>query len=200
MSRFHQGTATTHVRPHTTVDHRPGGLDVDIEASSAWIAVGVFDAKAGREPAVLSSVETMIEQFARERPVPSAFVMASRDGHRVVAFLWLAGHDAFRALQSAWDQHHLHLAREDKAESMRLALCHCTATSGDPLFEIGTTEVVTFEEHTGANAVLPSGDDDTVLGRALLVDDVAQHSFVLSRFSRYDGNARRYAIARSWGS
>ena len=153
MARFHQGTAPTH--PHTTVDHREGGPDVAVDASGDWIALAQFHTTPDRQPAVLASVETLMEQFGHERPVAEAFVMESRDGHRVVACLWLGGHDAFHALQSAWDQHHRHLAREKAGDMMTLALCHCTATSGEPLFAIGGKDVVTFAALPGA-ARLPT--------------------------------------------
>ncbi|MGD1068164.1 MAG: hypothetical protein ABR975_15250 [Vulcanimicrobiaceae bacterium] len=196
MARFHQGTAPTH--PHTTVDHREGGLDVAVGASSGWIALAQFHTKPERQAAVLASVETLMEQFGHERPVAEAFVMASRDGHRVIAFLWLGGHDAFRALQSAWDQHHRHLAREHKEEALKIALCHCTATSGEALFAVGGKDVVTFAE-LPANATLPTGDGDTILGRALLVDDVGEHAYLLTRATQSENDERRYHLIRSWG-
>lgn len=195
MARFHQGTAPTH--PHTTVDHREGGPDVAVDASGDWIALAQFHTTPDRQPAVLASVETLMEQFGHERPVAEAFVMESRDGHRVVACLWLGGHDAFHALQSAWDQHHRHLAREKAGDMMTLALCHCTATSGEPLFAIGGKDVVTFAALPGA-ARLPTGDDDTILGRALLVDDVGEHAYLLTRATRSD-DERRFRLVRSWG-
>jgi hypothetical protein len=196
MARFHQGTAPTH--PHTTVDHREGGADVAIGAGGDWIALAQFHTTPDRQRAVLSSVETLMEQFGHERPVAEAFVMASRDGHRVVAFLWLGGHKDYHALQSAWDQHHRHLAREKSGEGMTLALCQCTATSGEPLFAIEGKDIVTFAE-LPATAKLPAGDDDTVLGRALLVDDVAAHAYLLTRATRGDDGERRYHLVRSWG-
>jgi hypothetical protein len=186
------------VRPHTTVDHRDGGDDVDLSASSAWIALAIFASKSDRQPAVISEVETMIEQFGRERHVHSAFVMASRDGHRVVAFLWLANHAVFHALQSAWDQHHRHLAREDKAESMQLLLCRSTLATGEPIFEVGGSDVVTFEQGKPGSLSLPLGDDPVVLGSVLLEDDAAEHSFLLVRRSRVVDGQPRYHIVKSW--
>lgn len=196
MPRFHQGTTTTRERPHTNVDHREAGPDVELTASNAWVAVAEFDTKSDRQRAVVSSLETRIELFRRERHVASSFVMSSRDGHRVVALLWISGHDDFRSLQSAWDQHELPLARRDKAESSRLLLCRCTATSGDPTFAVNGSDILTFEE--GLGLALPGGDDETVLGSALLADDTNEHVILITRRTHEDTGERRYHVVRSW--
>ncbi len=196
MSRFHQGTATDHVRPHTNVDHRETGPDLALAASGAWIALAEFHTKPDRQHAAIAAAETRIELFQRERHVTSALVMASNDGHRVVALLWIGGHDDFRSLQSAWDQHQQHLAHTDKAASWKMWLCRCTATSGDPTFEVGGPEVVTFENLSNGDHTLP--DDDTTVGGALLSAETDGGAFRLMRRTRSVGDEPHYKIVRTW--
>jgi hypothetical protein len=201
MARFHQGTATDHARPHTDVDHRSAGPDVDIAEAKGWVAVAEFGVKPDRQQAEISALETRVELFRRERHIGASFVIASRDKHRVGAFLWLGGHDAFRSLESAWDQHALHLARTDKAESSKLFLCTCKSTTGNPTFEVEGSDVVTFDALAPAAteaAVAEAARETTVLGTALLGDDTSEHFFLLTRCSSVARGVRRYHVVRSW--
>ncbi|MGB8267358.1 MAG: hypothetical protein WCE44_13585 [Candidatus Velthaea sp.] len=202
MHRYDQGTAPTRVHPHTNVDHRQRGPDVEILAGKTWIAIAEFTARPDRQEAVISAVETRIELFRQKHHVAPSFLIASRDGHRVIAFLGVSGHDEFRELQSAWDQHEQHLARTDKAEASKLVLCHCTATSGDPTFSVGSTDVLTFDAFE--SEIKPAADaladtNDEILGTALLRDDTSTHSFFLTRRTTVPAKGtRRYHVVRSW--
>ncbi len=199
IARFHQGTGTVH--PHTDVDHKSGGPDVELADAKGWVAVAEFDVKPDRQQAEISALETRIELFRHERHVGPSFVFASRDKHRVGAFLWLGGHDAFRSLQSAWDQHAQHLARTDKAESGKLFLCTCRSTTGNPTFEVEGSDVVTFDALAPAAveaAVADAARETTVLGTALLADDTSEHFFLLTRASSVGRGIRRYHVVRSW--
>jgi len=202
MARFHQGTATDHARPHTDVDHRSVGPDVEIANAKGWVAVAEFGVKPDRQQAEISALETRVELFRRERHIGSSFVIASRDKHRVGAFLWIGGHAEFRSLQSAWDQHAQHLARTDKAESGQLFLCTCKSTTGNPTFEVEGSDVVTFDALAPAAteaAVAEAARETTVLGTALLADDTSEHFFLLTRCSSVARGIRRYHVVRSWG-
>jgi hypothetical protein len=193
--------ATDHVRPHTGVDHRSIGPDVELADAKGWVAVAEFDVKPDRQQAEISALETRIELFRRERHVESSFVFASRDKHRVGAFLWIDGHDAFRSLQSAWDQHAQHLARTDKAESGRLFLCTCKSTTGNPTFEVEGSDVITFDALAPAavgEAVAYAASESAVLGTALLADDTSEHFFLLTRCASVARGVRRYHVVRSW--
>jgi hypothetical protein len=116
---------------HTLVDHRSGGVPITF-APGAWCAIDVVHTKAERIDASLSAYETLIEK-ARTQPlgVRVAAVLRSVNDRRVIALVDLEGHEAFRHLKSAWDDHHLAHEKRDVAESTALGLYRLAATSGD---------------------------------------------------------------------
>jgi len=136
-----------------------------------------------------------------EGEIVSATVLASRDGLRVIAFLWVDGADGFAALGDDWGEPDVQPARADKDETARLTLCRCVSTSGDPTFAARTTDIITFDAfETGSKAAVDGAalSDGAILGMALLRDESSANTYILTRRSRTDRSARRYQVVRIW--
>jgi hypothetical protein len=125
---------------HTPTDHRPGGVPITFEPH-AWCAIDVAHLKAERVDAGISAYETLIEK-AHARV---AVVLRSVNKRRVISLLEIEGHEAFRHLQSTWDDHHLVAQRHDVAESSTLALYRLAASSGDASIDPATKDSYAFE-------------------------------------------------------
>jgi hypothetical protein len=130
---------------HTPVDHRPGGVPVTF-APGAWCAIDVVHMKAERVGAGIAAYETLIEK-ARTSPlgVRVAAVLRSVNDRRVMAIVDIEGHEAFRHLQSSWDDHHLVAERHDVAESSTLALYRVAGSSGDASIDPASKDAYAFE-------------------------------------------------------
>ena len=126
MTRPHED-----IQHHTAVDHRPGGPPVAF-AKNAWCAIDVVHVKSDRAGAGISAYETLIEE-ARKSPTKagSAVILRAGDDRGVLALVEVGGHDAFKHLQSAWDNHHLLAEHRAVAESSKLALYQVIAITGD---------------------------------------------------------------------
>ena len=141
MTRPHED-----LQRHTPADHRPGGVPITF-ALGAWCAIDVVNTKAERVDAGISAYETLIEK-ARKAPlgVRVAAVLRSVNDRRVIALVDLEGHEAFRHLQSSWDDHHLAAQRHDVAESSTLALYRLAASSGDASIDPQSKDAYAFEQ------------------------------------------------------
>src|ERR1700681_818925 len=96
---------------HTPTDHRPGGPPIGF-AQGAWVAIDVAHVKADRVGAGISAYETLIEKARKSSmKARSAVVLRSVNNRRVIALVEIEGHEAFRHLKSAWDDHHLKAER-----------------------------------------------------------------------------------------
>jgi heme-degrading monooxygenase HmoA len=90
--------------------------------------------------------ETLIEKArASATNAREAMVLRSRDDRRVIALLRLDGHESFRHLASAWDDHHLVAEGRAIAESRSLALYRLSTTAGDPFIDPASTDAYAFE-------------------------------------------------------
>jgi len=133
---------------HTLTDHHAGGPPVGF-APGAWCAIDVAHVKAARVGAGISTYETLIEKGrTSSAKVRAAAVLRSVNNRRVIALLEIAGHDAFRHLTSAWDDHHLHAERHTVADSRILGLYRVAAVAGDGSFDPGSHDAYAFE-HVG---------------------------------------------------
>lgn len=126
MTRPHED-----LQHHTAVDHRPGGPAIQF-SKNAWCAIDVVHVKSDRVGAGISAYETLIEQ-ARESAAKArtAAILRSGDDRRVFALVEIGGHDAFKHLASAWDDHHLLAEHRTVAESSGLAIYQVIAATGD---------------------------------------------------------------------
>jgi hypothetical protein len=163
MTRFHQGQATTHARPHTNVDHRPDGDPLALIAGpDEWVAVASLHVPRERVDAAVASIETLIEEFNQQHPINGAAVLQRHDDLRVVAIVRIDGHDTYAHLVSAWDQHHLHLERREIASQRDMELWNVTRTSGDFAFDPSSQETFALGPNvTGTPSVTFENADQT---------------------------------------
>ena len=126
MTRPHED-----IQHHTAVDHKPGGPAVRF-APNGWCAIDVVHVKSDRVDAGISSYETLIEK-ARTSSAKAGVsaVLRSLDNRRVIVLVGLGGHDGFRHLKSAWDDHHLRAEKHTVAESSTLAFYQVTYAIGE---------------------------------------------------------------------
>lgn len=130
---------------HTPADHRPGGPILTF-APGTWWAIAVAHVSAERAPAGIAAYETLIEK-ARTSHVKAheAGVLRSHNHRRVLALLRLDGHEAFRHLEAAWDDHHLFAERHAVSESRTLTLYRLATASGNATIEPVSTDAYAFE-------------------------------------------------------
>jgi hypothetical protein len=130
---------------HTPVDHRPGGQAIDYIAGT-WCAIEVAHVRAERAEAALASYETLIEKArSSSAKARASAVFRSLNKRRVIALITIDGHESFRHIQSAWDDHHLTAEHRDVAESTSLALYRCTASNGNASIDPASTDAYAFE-------------------------------------------------------
>jgi hypothetical protein len=130
---------------HTLVDHRRGGPPIAFAAQS-WCAIEIARITPERIDAALSAYETLIEQArASSLKTGSAAVLRTVDRRRVVTLLEVDGHDGFRRLASAWNDHHVSAGHRSVAESSALALYQVTASTGDDALDPGSRDAYAFE-------------------------------------------------------
>jgi hypothetical protein len=116
---------------HTLVDHRDGGLPVAF-APESWVAIGIAHVKADRNDACVAAYETLVEK-ARTSNVHAnpAAIFASQNERRVVTMVGVQGHDGFRHLSAAWDDHHRNAQHRAISESVSFALYKVVAHTGN---------------------------------------------------------------------
>jgi hypothetical protein len=131
---------------HTLVDHRRGGPPIAF-AAQAWCAIEIAHVRPERIDAGLSAYETLVEEArASSLETGVAAVMRTVDRRRVLTLLGLDGHDGFRRLASAWDDHHVSAEHRSVAESSALALYRLTASSGDGGLDPHSRDAFAFEQ------------------------------------------------------
>lgn len=135
MTRPHED-----LQRHTPTDHRAGGVPIRF-AADAWCAIDIAHLKAERADAGIAAYETLIEKARRRLAV----VLRAVNKRRVISILEIEGHEAFRHLQSAWDDHHLVATRHDVAESSTLSLYRVAGAAGDPAIDPLTKDSWAFE-------------------------------------------------------
>jgi hypothetical protein len=179
------------IQHHTSTDHRPGGPIIRF-APNAWWAIEVAHVAAGRAPAGVATYETLIEKARTSAPkVREAGVLRSHNDRRVIALLELDGHEAFRHLTAAWDDHHLFAERHAVAESRSLALYKVAATAGEAALDPTSTDVCAFEHvlvgaaHLGTLVVLLAAAPGFV-GASIFGTDDDSASAIVYRFTHND--------------
>jgi hypothetical protein len=144
---------------------------------------------AERAPAGVAAYETLVEQARVAAPkAREAAVLESHNRRRVIALLHLDGHEAFRHLTAAWDDHHLFAERHAVAESQSLALYRLVTNLGESTIDPASTDAYAFEhvsldaERTRA-AAAPIVAAPGFRGAILFGADGADASAVLYRFA-----------------
>jgi hypothetical protein len=130
---------------HTLTDHRPGGETIAFEAGS-WFAVEIARVKRERLGAALSAYESMIERARTSSgEARCAAVFSAATGREVLALVGVAGHEEFRQLASAWDDHHRFANGHAVTESRTLGLYRVERTAGDVSIDPASTDAYVFE-------------------------------------------------------
>ena len=85
--------------------------------------LGVARVKAERSDACVAAYESLVEkaQTSNVHAGPAA-IFTSHNGRRVVTMVGVRGHDGFRHLAAAWDDHHRFEQHRAIAESVSLGL------------------------------------------------------------------------------
>ena len=105
----------------------------------------------------------------------------------MIALLGIDGHDGFRHITAAWDDHHLFAERHAVAESSSLALYRVAATAGDVLIDPTSTNAYVFERIAREPAwveelIGPVVEAQGFRGLLVLGRDDARASAVIYRF------------------
>jgi hypothetical protein len=145
MSRPHEDR-----QHHTATDHHAGGPAI-VFAPGAWWAIAVVHVTAERADAAIASYETLVEKAQTSAArVREAAILCSHNHRRVIVLLHLDGHEGFRHLCAAWDDHHLVAERRDVAESRSLTLYRLATNLGDAAIDPASTDAVAFEQLSAA--------------------------------------------------
>jgi hypothetical protein len=203
MSRPHEDRER-----HTLVDHRPGGSAVLFTVGS-WLAIGIARVQAERTDACVSAYETLTEE-ARTSNVHAgpAAIFASANGRRVVTLVGVRGHDGFRHLTAAWDDHHRFAEHRVVAESVSFALYEVAASIGAADIDSATHDVYVYERverpATRVCELFASlGAATDFRGATVCHDDGDIVTVILSRFAHfaaYDGFRAGRAAMNALGS
>ncbi len=149
MSRPHEDRER-----HTLVDHRTGGPAIRFSTGSWW-AIAIANVAAQRVDAEIASFESLIEKAQTSGPhAHSAVVFRSANDRRVLALVELDGHEAYRRLAAAWDDHHVFAEHRANAESRTLRLHRVAETFGESVLDPGTQSACSFEHIGKADVAL----------------------------------------------
>lgn len=184
MSRPHEDRER-----HTLVDHRPGGAPITFPAGS-WLVVGVAHVKAERSDACIAAYESLIEkaQTSNVHAGPAA-VFASHDGRRVVTMVGVRGHDGFRHLTAAWDDHHRSEQHRAIAESVSLGLFEVAASIAAADVDPASHDAFVYEQferpvRNVTSLFASTGAPADFHGATILHRDDGSASVILSRFAQ----------------
>ncbi len=174
---------------HTLVDHRPGGSPVMFTLGS-WLGIGIARVQAERADACVSAYETLAAEEARTAGVHAgpAVVFESANSRRVVTMVGLRGHDGFRRLTAAWDDHHRNAQHRVIAESVSFALYEVAASIGAADVDCASHDVYAYE-HVGrpvsrvCELFSSLGASKDFRGATICHDDGDTATVMLSRFA-----------------
>jgi hypothetical protein len=173
---------------HTLVDHRPGGAPATFTVGS-WLAIGIARVKAERNDACVAAYETLVEkaQTSNVHAGPAA-VFASGNGRRMVVMVGVRGHEGFRHLAAAWDDHHRNAQHRVIAESVSFALYEVAAGIAAADIDPGSHDAYVFERVERAvprvSELFSSLDAaPDFRGATIFHDDGGSATVILSRFA-----------------
>jgi hypothetical protein len=180
---------------HTLVDHRPGGTPVTFPKGT-WVVVGVARVKAERNDALVSAYETLVEK-ARSSNVHagSAAVLSSQNGRRVVTMVAVRGHEGFRELAAAWDDHHRNEQHRAIGEPVSLGLYEVVDAIAAADIDPASHDAFVYEHFDRlvpkvAALFASTGNLETFRGATILNRDDGAATVVLTRFANaaaYEG-------------
>jgi hypothetical protein len=197
MSRPHEDRER-----HTLVDHRPGGEPV-MFAHGSWLVLGVAHVKAERSDACVSAYETLLEKAATSKThAHPAAILLSKNQRRVVTLAGVAGHDGFKAIAAAWDDHHREAQHRAIAESASLGLFTVSASIADAALDPASHDAFDYEQFlhpipAAAALFSEATAPDSFRGALLLSGDDGHTTVIVSRFSRAEAYAEFRADRRT---
>lgn len=183
MSRPHEDRER-----HTLVDHHPGGSPVFFPVGS-WLAIGTARVKAERNDACVAAYETLVEEARKSNiHAGAAVVFASANGRRVVTIVGVRGHDGFRQLAAAWDDHHRNAQHRVIAEAISFALYEVAASVGAADIDPASHDAYIYEhlERPASRACelfSTLGEAPEFRGATVCHDDADTATVILSRFA-----------------
>ncbi len=144
---------------------------------------------AERVDAGLSTYETLIEKARKVVKTGSAAVLRSVDRRRVLALLELGGHESFRHVRSAWEEHQ-NAERHAVAESHTLALYRLAAVAGDGRIDPESRDAYAFESvackpAVASRLVAPLASAAGFVGALIFGRDDDVSSAVIYRFEHF---------------
>lgn len=168
------------IQHHTPADHRPGGPAITF-AGGSWCAVQVAHVRPDRLPAEIATNETLIEQARRSNAkAKTAAIFRSHDDRRVITFAEISGHDGFRHLRAAWNEHHLQDEHRAVAQSSTLALYQVSGAEEQIEIDPHTHEVYGFEEFSQPPKAVSAAAG--LRGALLFASEDGTHAIALYRF------------------
>jgi hypothetical protein len=189
MSRPHEDRER-----HTLVDHRPGGAPVTF-AHGSWLVLGIAHVKAERSDACVSAYETLLEKAAKAKThVRPAAILVSANARRVVTLAGVAGHDGFKAIAAAWDDHHREAQHRAIAESASLGLFAVSASIGAAAIDAASHDAFAYAQFArpvpgAAGVFAPATVPDAFRGAMILSGDDGRTTVIVSRFAHADAYA-----------
>lgn len=175
----------------------------------SWLAVGIARVKAERNDACIAAYETLVEKSSTSNVHGGpAVVFASGDGRRVVTMVGVRGHDGFRHLSAAWDDHHRNAQHRVIAEAVSFALYEVAASVGATDIDPDSHDAYVYERverHVPGVTDLFTllGASDDFRGATVFDGDGATATVILARFAHaaaYDDLRASRAAVRVLGS
>ena len=203
MSRPHEDRER-----HTLVDHRPGGNAVTFPSGS-WLVIGVGRVKSDRSDACVAAYETLVEKAQTSNVhAGAAAVLVSHNERRVITMVGVRGHDGFRHLAAAWDDHHRFAQHRAIAESVSLGLFEVAASIDEAGVDPESHDAYVFEHF---DRPVPKATDlyascrelPEFRGATVFQGDDGTTTVVLSRFAHaaaYEAFRTGRAAANALGS
>ena len=183
MSRPHED-----LERHTLVDHRPGGEAIAFPTGS-WLVLGVARVKAERSDACVAAYESLVEkaQTSNVHGGPAA-VLTSHNHRRVITMVGVRGHDEFRHLAAAWDDHHRFAQHRAIAESVSLGLFEVATAIAAADIDPASHDVFEYEQFerpvsNAADVFAAAGESANFRGATILHGDDGRATVLLSRFA-----------------
>jgi hypothetical protein len=151
--------------------------------------VGVARVKAERSDACVAAYESLIEkaQTSNVHAGP-AVAFTAHNQRRVVTMVGVRGHDEFRHLAAAWDDHHRFEQHRAIAESVSLGLYEVAASIAAAGIDPASHDAYGFEQLErsvpNAGSLLASLDAGTEFSGALMLQgDLGRTTILLTRFA-----------------
>jgi hypothetical protein len=154
--------------------------------------LGVARVKAERSDACVAAYESLVEKTRTSNVhAGPAVVFSSHDRRRVLTLVGVRGHDGFRQLAAAWDDHHRFEQHRAIAESVSLGLFEVAASVAAADVDSASHDVFVYEQVERpvadvAGLFASAGASPDILGATILHGDDDRTAVILARFAHLD--------------